>query len=340
MSGSTLDYIILAIIFVIAIYLFLNTIKSTKCSRNEHMDNVSNPLGTIVKILPDSLINFGVKNFIDNSIDQSSLQNEEEPSLQYEEELSLQYEEEPSLQNEEEPSLQYEEQPSFQYEEQPSFQYEEQPSFQYEEQPSLQNEEEQLPMIKSVVELPNLISDMNQLSSEYAQEAVNTRKQVCMLDNVDITNDRYIREYVLGGKYTCFNKTDFKPEEVQDYQDNFFKFNENINYNSNGGVNTVDKLNELNNNVNDYYGMKMSDVYNELTGVCMDKKNKCVNENCLIPPKLDAQFKGGYYMDETPVGKFMKKYNFRYEDDDVLNGGKFYDDIEASDNEFESNMAL
>lgn len=307
MSGSTLDYIILAIIFTIVIYLFIKTIKSTECVRNEYMDNLLN--STIIETpyleQSDAELN---KSLTSDSLSKESpslMSNLSVPDVQTTYSLPLQEQSVQSVQ-----SVQSED-----------------PSFFIKLPSETQKPDNKLPFFPA-------------LASEYVQETVETKKNVCMLDDIDITNDRYIREFVLGGKYTCFEKTDLKPEQVQDYQDNFFKFNENINYNSNAGVNTVDKLNELNNTINGYYGMKMSDVYNELTGTCVAKKSSCVNENCLIPPKLDAQFKGGYYVDETPAGKYMTKYNFRYEDDDVINGGKFYDNIEASDDDFESNMAI
>ena len=73
---------------------------------------------------------------------------------------------------------------------------------------------------------------------------------------------------------------------------------------------------------------KIADVFNDLT------QNQ-LNKSKLVPPSNDSD-----YLVSANEGKVYSKYNWRYDDDSVSNGGKFYDDIEAADDDFEDHSAL
>lgn len=174
------------------------------------------------------------------------------------------------------------------------------------------------------------------------QETQNQQK-TCPLMGTVFENDRYIKEFVLGGKYDCNNNAEeknFTRAEILNYHNSMFDFNEQIN-NSSSGVDVVDKINQLytsgNNELAGCGNKKISDVFDGLTQSMIDKKKKCANPGCLIPPIMDQQTKMVGYVADSGMGKFIK-HGLMFEDDNVNNGGKFYDDVEGSDSEFEDNL--
>jgi hypothetical protein len=176
------------------------------------------------------------------------------------------------------------------------------------------------------------------------QEQNKIANKLCPLKGTPYENDRYIREFVLEGKYNCVDnpeKNNFTRAEIIDYQNNMLDFNDKINGSSSNGVDVVDKLNELytgrNTSTTGYQGQTIASVYNGLTQSIIDKKKKCVNPNCLLPPKIDNGTKTALYSDSAQFGKYLK-HGLMYEDDNVNNGSKFYNGIEATDSEFEPNL--
>lgn len=132
----------------------------------------------------------------------------------------------------------------------------------------------------------------------------------------------------------------FTKDEILAYQDSMYNFTENIN-NSSSGVDVVDRINQLyteGNNENiglNFRGKTISEVYDGLTQNMLDRKKKCVNKGCLIPPNnVDYVSKVESYIMSNDKEKYFR-HGLMYEDDDVSNGSKFYNDIEASDSEFE-----
>jgi hypothetical protein len=134
----------------------------------------------------------------------------------------------------------------------------------------------------------------------------------------------------------------FTKEEILEYQDSMFEFNERIN-NSSAGVDMVDKINQLytegNNEMSGFQGKTISEVYNGLTQSVLDRKKKCVNANCLIPPIVDNLTKIESYIMSSEKDKYFR-HGLLYEDDSVETGSKFYDQIEATDSEFEEHSVF
>lgn len=191
---------------------------------------------------------------------------------------------------------------------------------------------------------------VQQKSEEAVNKIVQLQEQnkivnkMCPLKGTPHENDRYIREFVLEGKYNCVDnqeKKNFTRAEIVDYQNNMLDFNDKINGSSSSGVDVVDKLNELytggNTSMTGCQGQTIASVYNGLTQSIIDKKKKCVNPNCLLPPKIDNGTKTALYSDSAQFGKYLK-HGLMYEDDNVNNGSKFYNEIEATDSEFEPNL--
>jgi hypothetical protein len=303
MSSKLLDYLILAIIFAVVIHIFIRTVQSTKCYKNEHLETVNSTNSDELeytaedKARDDEARALYNKAYFDKhgKVNPYAYAQSQQPIP------------------DDEPYTEYINPTASPISYGQSDEYTE-----YIKQRTMSQVTES-PELSTISVLPSI--------EESSQNS-------CMVNGVDINNDRYIREFVFGGKYNCEPENTFNNNDIQNYQNDFFKFNEKINNSTNGGVDVVDRLNENLNEINPSFGKKMSDVYDELTGVCTERKNQCVNKNCLIPPVIDSQFRGGVYTDDNSY----KKYNYRYEDDEVSNGGKFYDNIEASDDEFEPNM--
>ena len=156
---------------------------------------------------------------------------------------------------------------------------------------------------------------------------------------------QYMKDFVLGGK---FKDTDivennaeadfsYSANDLNDYQNNFFSFDEKINKSTRDNVDPVDKINEM--RMDDVVvGEKISDVYNNLTQGDLDQKKTCINKNCLLPPLFDNHQKSSIYVTQSDTGNFFSNYDWKYEYDGVNNGGKFFDNIEAEDGKNEHNM--
>lgn len=173
--------------------------------------------------------------------------------------------------------------------------------------------------------------------------------------DLNIYNDNYIKDFVLGGKFKCGDvEQEVRPyssDDIFNYQDRFFSFGDKINRSSEEGVDPVDKINEFQ-HVRNSEVVKgeesIAQIYDNLTQGVLDKKKNCVNQGCLLPPQMDAQFKTGVYqgsgmgsyMGDNNAGKFYENYHWKYEDDNVNNGGKFYDDVEAENTGDEYFMAV
>lgn len=131
--------------------------------------------------------------------------------------------------------------------------------------------------------------------------------------------------------------------EIMQHQDAVFGFVDKINKSSSGGVDTLDKINAIKVNGTNQTGQTISSIYDELTRNDLKKFN-CVNDNCIIPPKkinlINNDGNEIYYLNDGHAGKKYTKYEKRYEFDTVNNGGKFYNNIEATDDEDETEMVL
>jgi hypothetical protein len=169
--------------------------------------------------------------------------------------------------------------------------------------------------------------------------------ETCPLNGTNYDNDKYIKEFVLMGKFDCADKTTenyYTKTDIVDYQNKMLDLNDTINGTS-AGVGVIDKINELylskNNESLGYKGQTIADVYNGLTQTMIDKYKQCKNTNCLIPPQFDDISKTAYYTVDAQFGKSFRN-GLMLETDEVSNGSKFYHDVEGFDNDFENNSAI
>ena len=129
-----------------------------------------------------------------------------------------------------------------------------------------------------------------------------------------------------------------EPHVTQDfntYQNDFYNFNDKLNYSLSTELNTVDKLNECKNDISRFDGMKISDIYDNLV-----ESKKCMNNHCIIDGLYDGISNGTIYANQGSSGLYLQNFSKKYETDDVNTGGKFYDNIEGVEDDFSGNLAL
>lgn len=124
-------------------------------------------------------------------------------------------------------------------------------------------------------------------------------------------------------------------QDFNTYQNNFFNFNDKVNYNTSSELNVVDKLNEYNNNIDRFSGMKISDIYDDLV-----ESKHCANKNCVIDGSFDGLTNNVFYKNNGSIGSYIQNISKKYETDDVNTGGKFYDNIEGVEDDFCGSLAL
>lgn len=136
------------------------------------------------------------------------------------------------------------------------------------------------------------------------------------------------------------SKNKFTTEEILQYQDKMFDFNETVNQSSNV-IDPVDKINELytkgNNEMSEIKGKTISEVYDNLTQNLIYSNKKCINKDYLIPPTKENLMDTQSYLISTDSGKYFR-HGLLYEGDDVETGSKFFGSVEASDSEYENHM--
>jgi hypothetical protein len=193
-----------------------------------------------------------------------------------------------------------------------------------------------------------------------------TYKRKCRVDKMSETVYKYIKDKNSDKRVTFEDEN-----ELSGYQDDFFKFNETVNNNSSDVLDAVDKMNEfqLSDSGNDNAkGKRISDIYNGFVNnksfydyspstyknVNVEGKNlsesnvnvpkKSISELTgvvkLVEPIVDNYYGTKSYMESSDTGSNYVNYDWRFENDGVSNGGKFYGEIGGYDDEFEGNLSL
>jgi hypothetical protein len=153
--------------------------------------------------------------------------------------------------------------------------------------------------------------------------------------------DATIKEYAKYGRLEQGDEAILKysNEEINDYRQNFLDFRSKTE-NTSGGIDMVDKMNimqaesggaDISKN---YKGRRISDVYDDLT------KNLKGEATSVINPEFDPLTMTNNYKSHGHNGDSLRKYHFRYYQDKVENGGKFYGDIEGYDPSSDSQLSL
>jgi hypothetical protein len=199
------------------------------------------------------------------------------------------------------------------------------------------------------------VTDSNSSSTNSSQTEPKKEKQkekkkeeqptkYCDLNEMEDMDHRLIRDVVVGKKYQQGDKQEiFGREEIDNYFLQYQDFDDKINYSSRNRCDMVEKLAQdrtHNTELVNKQGLTIGDVFDGLTRDQIEKMKQCKNPNCIEPSKYDVLTQRQYYFDrEDTHGATYSNYNTRYETDEVNNGGKFYDDIEAHDETLMQAMA-
>jgi len=108
---------------------------------------------------------------------------------------------------------------------------------------------------------------------DHKVNTVSEHKLKCPVSDMDNQTDQYIRKTVLRGSFDGCSDSEseqnFSNKEILEYQNDFFGFNDKINFGSSDGLDPVDKMNEMqvggNNELGNMHGQRISDVYASLT---------------------------------------------------------------------------
>lgn len=183
-------------------------------------------------------------------------------------------------------------------------------------------------------------------SVESRQESYQPLASKCpqIFPNSPGSQENYIQKFVMGAGRVCSDENNSEIENIQNYQNNFFGFGEQINKSTREGITEVDRINEMqtaqNNELNICSGQKISDIYDNLVKSNCDQIKKCKNEGCVIPSMIDEITQTTTYSKQNANGNSFTRYNVMFETDGVNNGGKFYDDIEGFDSMSENNLIV
>jgi len=176
-----------------------------------------------------------------------------------------------------------------------------------------------------------------------SQQPASENKQV--FENSPGSQTNYIQQFVMGAGRVCQSDNNSEnSEDLQSFQNNFFSFPEQINKSTREGITEVDRINALqtsrNNELNRCTGEKISDIYDNLVKSDCEQIKQCKNLGCVIPPSIDQMTQSTTYSKQNANGNAFTRYDVMFETDNVNNGGKFYNDIEAFDSMSESNLIL
>jgi hypothetical protein len=197
----------------------------------------------------------------------------------------------------------------------------------------------ELPLAVSVIppvivaELPPVIQTKNTITS-YIEQTEN-----------DV--DAYIQKIVYSKNKSETNEK-LSAEEIQGYKNDFWNFQDNVNKNSSAGVDMVDKINELyktgNNELINNNGKRIGDLFNGLVETDKNVKgNFCGKSLNVCLPLTGSTVKSsntGNYLKTDEKSNYFTNFNWRYNNDNVNNGGKFYNSIEGNDSSSGNDMAL
>jgi hypothetical protein len=169
-------------------------------------------------------------------------------------------------------------------------------------------------------------------------------KQYCDLNEMEDMDHRLIRDVVVGRKYQQGDKQhEFSKDEVDNYFLQQQDFDDKVNFSSRNTCDPVAKLAQdrtHNTELVNKQGLTIGDVFDGLTRDQVQQYKKCKNPGCVIPAQYDDITQRQYYFDRNDSpGATYSNYTTRYETDGVNNGGKFYEDIEAHDQNLLNKLA-
>jgi hypothetical protein len=170
----------------------------------------------------------------------------------------------------------------------------------------------------------------------------------CSRSENDLDIKRYIRDYVLDGSAQCGcvvdkSKSEFTKDEVDEYREQSLRFHDKINGTSAPTEDPVDRMNMIalkggikakGQTIADFYDNVVGGRISNLNGPGFIMGTSVPSGRCVKPPVFDnnAGVPQGYYTgDANAGGRYMKRDNWMYSNENPNNGGVFFDGITAND---------
>lgn len=166
-------------------------------------------------------------------------------------------------------------------------------------------------------DLPSIDSKSNEIVGADDDNSSNLR---------DVNN--FLDEYVNYSRFT--NKPPeliSSQEDINSYRKSYLDFNNMINRTS-SGFDAVDRMNEHTMAKAEANGMTVSEVYDRITGSNFDTSN------------IDLITMQHVAKKESKKNKYLDINKIQYKDDTVNNGGFFFENVEGSENLYDTYMTL
>jgi len=145
----------------------------------------------------------------------------------------------------------------------------------------------------------------------------------CSIDRTDREVAKYVKDLAYNGKFLCDDdiksNKHYSKADINQYRSDFLNFRSTTLRNTHQ-EDAVDKINEIRVETDAEHqnqGKTVAEVFNKL------------NQDIVIDRELPTT---NVYRRSGHKSDYYADYSWMYDTDQVNNGGKFYDDIEADDN--------
>jgi hypothetical protein len=201
------------------------------------------------------------------------------------------------------------------------------------------------PFDANEIKIPSTFGPITKYTDEkYTDVYGNT----CSRNENDLEIKRYIRDFVLDGSAQCGcvvdkSKSEFTRSEVDEYREEALRFHDKINGTSAPTEDPVDRMNQITlkggikakgQTIADFYDNVVGGRVSDLNGPGFIMGPSVPSGRCVKPPVFDndAGVPQGYYTGTANAGgRYMKRDNWMYSNENPNNGGVFFDGIQASD---------
>jgi len=186
---------------------------------------------------------------------------------------------------------------------------------------------------------PNIVKIKKNHPDGYDLENAYLDTKACpIIDGNDYSNDEYVTRFLTETdqqKPSC-NKV----KSIKQFNNDFFKFRDNIENSSSNRIDPVDKINQLTIDSNldfakSYPNMNIKDVYDELT-----KAPDLYTKPYVRNPKFDDMNYDGWVAQTGSPGLILNQEEWKYNNEKMMNGGRIDGMVRASDKNDNMHLSL
>ncbi len=171
-------------------------------------------------------------------------------------------------------------------------------------------------------------SDMIEETMDIPSDISQRHNAACTVCQTDLDADTYIRKRLLAGRGLCNDDKRLSNNELKQYRDKHFAFKNKV-WQSSRDVDMVDKVNYMYLSGNEdltrnHKGVRISDLFNTLT-----KNDDMIAQDCSLSSdkSIERLVKETSDKVEGHNGQLFSDAKWEYNNEKVMNGGKFYGDI-------------